>query len=122
VKEEYTMRQVWTAALAGAVLVIGFGLTAPAWAAKPAAFAPGTAQEQQAYYNACVKVSPALKAGCACRAQAAMKYSPQLRADIILSMSSPEKFRIRSEKISHEEHSEWAVFSGDTARLCHIDN
>ena len=51
-----------------------------------------------------------------------MKYSPQLRADIILSMSNPGKFQARSTSISHEEHVEWAVFSGDTAKQCHIDN
>jgi len=114
------MRQVLVAAAAALVLAGGF---APALAAtKAAAFAPGTPQEQAAYYNACIKVSPALKDGCACRAQAAMKYSPQLRADIILSMSNAGKFRARSMQISHDEHDEWAVFSADTAKQCHIDN
>jgi hypothetical protein len=116
------MRQVWAVAMAAAMLAGGLGAGAPAQAAAKASFPPGTAQEQTAYYNACVRVSPALKAGCACRAQAAMKYSPQLRADIILSMSNASKFRVRSEKISHDEHDEWAIFSGDTAKQCHIDN
>lgn len=115
------MRQVFVAAMAAVVLAGGLG--GAVQAAKPAAaFAPGTPQEQAAYYNACVKVSPALKDGCACRAQAAMKYSPQLRADIVLSMSNASKFRARSMQISHDEHDEWAVFSGDTAKQCHIDN
>ena len=120
VNEAMGMRQVLVAAAAALVLAGGF---APALAAtKAAAFAPGTPQEQAAYYNACIKVSPALKDGCACRAQAAMKYSPQLRADIILSMSNAGKFRARSMQISHDEHDEWAVFSADTAKQCHIDN
>ena len=119
-KRENEMRQVLAAALAVGMLVSGWAGAAEA-AAKPS-FAPGTSQEQAAYYNACIKVSPALTTGCACRAQAAMKYSPQLRADIILSMSNPGKFQARSAKITHEEHIEWAVFSGDTAKQCHIDN
>ncbi|MEO8883678.1 MAG: hypothetical protein ABI377_09760 [Devosia sp.] len=116
------MRQVFVAAAAVLMLAGGFGVAPALAATKAAAFAPGTPQEQAAYYNACVKVSPALKDGCACRAQAAMKYSPQLRADIILSMSNAGKFRARSMQISHDEHDEWAVFSGDTAKQCHIDN
>jgi hypothetical protein len=118
------MRHVLATAMAVGMLAAGLGGVAPASAKMTLSpsFAPGTAEEQAAYYNACIKVSPALKTSCACRAKAAMKYSPQLRADIILSMSNPDKFRARSLKISHEEHTEWAVFSGDTARQCGIDN
>lgn len=119
------MRQVLATAMAVAMLAAaGLGGATPASARMAAApaFAPGSPREQAAYYNACIKVSPALKTGCACRAKAAMKYSPQLRADIILSMSNPEKFRARSLKITHDEHTEWAVFSGDTAKQCGIDN
>jgi|GEM_PF-5127458 len=118
------MRQRLAITMAAAMLVAGLGGSAPAFARMAAApaFAPGTDAEQAAYYNACVRVSPDLKAGCACRAKAAMKYSPQLRADIILSMSNPDKFRARSLKISHDEHTEWAVFSGDSAKQCGIDN
>ena len=120
-KRESAMRAVLGLGMAGLVLVGGWGVTAPVQAAA-AAFSPGTTQEQATYYNACIKVSPALKSSGACRAQAAMKYSPQLRADLILSMSNDSKFRARSAKITHEEHVEWAVFSGDTAKQCHIDN
>ncbi|MDR3471796.1 MAG: hypothetical protein P4M09_08930 [Devosia sp.] len=118
------MRQVLATAMAAGLVAAALGGTLPASARMAAAprFAPGTPAEQAAYYNACLKVSPTLKAGCACRAQAAMKYSPQLRADIILSMSNPEKFRPRSLQITHDEHTEWAVFSADTAKQCGIDN
>ena len=121
-KEANGMRQVFVAAAAVLMVAGGFGVAPALAATKAASFAPGTPQEQAAYYNACVKVSPALKDGCACRAQAAMKYSPLLRADIILSMSNAGKFRARSMQISHDEHDEWAVFSADTAKQCHIDN
>jgi len=114
------MRMVLVVATAVGMLAGGLGA---AEAAKPAAsYPPGTPQEEAAYYNACIKINPALKTGCDCRAKAAMKYSPQLRSDIILSMTNDAKFRARSLKITHEEHDEWAVFSGDTAKQCGIDN
>ena len=51
-----------------------------------------------------------------------MKYSPQLRADIILSMSNPGKYAARARQVTHDEIGEWATFSADTAKQCGIDN
>lgn len=113
------MRQVLLAAVAAAAL---FGGAAGVQAATAPSFAPGTPQEQAEYYNACIKVAPQLKSGCACRAAAAMKYSPQLRADIILSMSNPAKYAARAKSVSHNEMYEWETFSADTAKQCGIDN
>lgn len=111
------MRRAWMMAMAVAALS-----TAPAVAAKPATTSAAPAGEQAAYYNACIGVSPALKTQCACRAQAAMKYSPQLRADIILSMSNPARYAAKAKSIPHSEIAEWEQFSADSAKQCGIDN
>ena len=105
------MRHVLAAAMAISVLVCG-AMAAPAQAAD----------DQNTYYNACVRISPAMKTSCACRAQAAMKYSSQLRADIILSMTNPGKYAAKARQVSHAEIEEWEHFSGDTAKQCRIDN
>jgi len=111
-----TMRRALVAATA-AMLMAG-----AAEAAKPPAYPPGTPAEQAAYVAACVKVSPTLKTQCTCRAAAAMKYSPQLRADIMLSMSNPTKYAARSRSIPHSEIVEWETFSADSAKQCGIDD
>jgi len=109
------MRQVLGAVFGLAVLAGGFGVAAPASAAV---------DEHAAYYNACVKVSPGLKAACACRADAAMKASPELRADIILSMSNPGAYaaKARAGKVPAAIIHQWEQFSADSARQCHVDN
>jgi len=108
------MRQTIGVAAGLLLLLGGFG-AAPAQAA---------ADEHAAYYNACVRVSPGLKAACACRADAAMKASPELREDIILSMANPGAYaaKARSGKVSANIIHQWEQFSADSARTCHIDN
>jgi hypothetical protein len=109
------MRQVLGAVFGLAVLAGGLGVAGPAMAA---------ADEHAAYYNACIRVSPALKAACACRADAAMKVGAELRADIILSMSNPGAYaaKARSGKVSANIIHQWEQFSADSARQCHVDN
>lgn len=108
------MRQTIGVAAGLLLLLGGFGAV-PATAA---------ADEHAAYYNACVKVSPGLKTACACRADAAMKVSPELREDIILSMANPGAYaaKARSGKVSANIIHQWEQFSADSARVCHIDN
>lgn len=118
-KQEQAMRRTMVAALAASLLLGG---PAGALAARPSMMSAAPAGEQAAYYNACVRVSPALKTQCACRAQAAMKYSPQLRADIILSMTNTAKYAARARSIPHSEIAEWETFSADSAKQCGIDN
>jgi hypothetical protein len=109
------MRQVLAAAFASATLLVGWGAIGPAQAAT---------DDRAAYYNACVKISPALKSACACRADAAMKASPELRGDIILSMSNPNAYaaKARAGKVSNDIIHQWEEFSGDSAKQCGVDN
>jgi hypothetical protein len=67
--------------LAATSLLLGWGATAPA-----------RADDHAAYYGACVRQS-GNKALCTCLAGLAMHIDPQLRSDMILSMSSPERYR-----------------------------
>jgi len=107
------MRGFLTIGLVGAVVLSGCGVAAPA-----------LADDQSTYYAACVRVSPGLKTACACRAQAAMKASPELRQDIILSMSNPNGYaaKARAGKVSADVIHQWEVFSADSAKRCGVDN
>jgi hypothetical protein len=108
------MRQLLAAGFAAATLIAAWG--GPASAAT---------DDRTAYYDACVKVSPGLKAACACRADAAMTLaSPELRADIILSMSNASAYaaRARAGKVSPAIIHQWETFSAESARTCGIDN
>lgn len=107
------MRKMVGAMLAAVTLIAGLGVAAPA-----------RADDQAAYYNACVKVSPALKSACACRAAAAMNASPELRENIILSMSNPNAYtaKARAGKVSKDIIRQWEIFSADSARQCGVDN
>lgn len=107
------MRMLMGAMLAAVTLVGGWGLSAPA-----------RADDQAAYYNACVKISPALKSACACRAAAAMNASPELRENIILSMSNSNAYaaKARAGKVSKDIIRQWEIFSADSAKRCGVDN
>src|SRR3569833_2337402 len=107
------MRRGLVAAVAAATLLGGWGGTAPAMA-----------DDQSAYYAACVKVSPGLRSACACRAKASMKASPELRQDIILSMSNPSAYtaKARAGKVSSDIIHQWEIFSADSAKQCGVDN
>jgi hypothetical protein len=116
------MRQV---VLVGAVLgLLAGGWVSGAVAASSASVVMGTPAERAEYYNACVKISPSMKGPCGCRADAAMSASPELRADIILSMSKPDAYaaKARSGKVSNDVIHQWETFSGDTAKKCGVDN
>lgn len=56
------------------------------------AVVPAQADEHAAYYDACVRQS-SNKPLCSCLANLAMQADPQLRSDMILSMSNPGKYR-----------------------------
>jgi hypothetical protein len=68
-------------ALAASSLLVGWGTVAPA-----------QADDHTAYYSACVKQS-SNKPLCGCLADLAMTADPQLRADMIMSMANPGKYR-----------------------------
>jgi hypothetical protein len=108
-----TTRRGLMAGLAMATLLGG-------WSGVGAAMA----DDQSAYYAACVKVSPGLKSACACRAKASMKASPELRQDIILSMSNPNAYtaKARAGKVSNDIIHQWEIFSADSAKQCGVDN
>jgi hypothetical protein len=112
------MRSSSALALAGVLLVAGL---APAFAAAPAT----PSGDRDAYYRACVKVSPGLAKACGCRADFAMKLqSQELRTDIILSMANPNAYaaKARAGKVSADIIHGWEQFSADSAKQCGIDN
>lgn len=100
------------------VLLAG-GLAAP----LPALAAGGASQAAQ-FRAACIHVSPDKPAMCACLASFVMSVDPQLRADIILSMANPAKYRAKAEagKISHAEMNRWIQYNGASGRKCHVDD
>jgi hypothetical protein len=72
----------------GVVVLLAAGWLLAGWGAA----APAQADEHAAYYTACVKQSSNTKL-CGCLADLAMQADPQLRSDMILSMSNPGKYR-----------------------------
>lgn len=105
--------------------LLGAGLAAATIVGAASQPAAAAADDRAAYYNACVRVSPALTRACACRADAAMSLaSPELRADIILSMSNPDAYtaRARAGKVPPDIIHQWEKFSAASAGRCGVDN
>ncbi len=108
------VRQLPALAFAAATLLAGSGVSAPARAA---------ADQRAVYYGACVHQSGNTKL-CGCLADLAMAADPQLRADMILSMSNPGKYR--STRAPHvpnggPEMQAWEKFDVDGNKKCGMD-
>jgi hypothetical protein len=107
------MRQLLAAAMATATLLTGFGLAAPA-----------RADDHAVYYSACVKQTSGNIKMCGCLATLAMAADPQLRADMILSMTNPEKYRTtRAPHVPNNgpEMGKWEQFDVDAQKKCGMD-
>ncbi len=112
------MRQPLAAILAVALLAFSALAAGSAQAANPAS-------DRDAYYKACVRISPGLKTACGCRADFAMKLqSEELRSDIILSMANANAYaaKARAGKVPADIIHQWEQFSADSAKQCGIEN
>jgi hypothetical protein len=78
------MRQLLAVAFGLGTVLAGWGIAAPASAAG---------DQRSAYDSACVRQTGGNTKLCGCLADLAMTADPQLRADMILSMASPDKYR-----------------------------
>ena len=106
------MRQFLAAGLAVVTLASGWGMAVPA-----------QADDHATYYNACVKTS-GNKTLCACLADQAMSADPQLRADMILSMSDPNAYRTkRAPHVPNNgpEMQKWEAFDVMAHHKCGMD-
>ena len=106
------MRWASAAAMAVGLLAGGFGTILPA-----------QADEHAVYYGACVKQSGNTHL-CACLADLAMVADPQLRADMIMSMSNPGKYRAtRAPHVPNNgpEMQAWEKFDVDGNKKCGMD-
>jgi len=112
-KTQRSMRHVVAAALAAATLLLGWGATAPA-----------QADDRSAYNTACVRQTDGNTKLCGCLADLAMSADPQLRADMIMSMSNPNKYRAtRAPHIpnSGKEMGLWEAFDVAGHKQCGMD-
>ena len=110
-----SMRQLLAVMVTGVVLALG-GVAA----AQPANAA---GDERTAYYNACVHQSGNTHL-CGCLADLAMGSDAQLRADMILSMSNPGKYRAtRAPHIPNAgpEMQAWEQFDVAGNKKCGMD-
>jgi hypothetical protein len=106
------MRHAVAIAMAAATLLTGWGMSAPA-----------RADDRTVYYNACVHQS-GNKTLCGCLADLAMTADPQLRADMILSMTNPDKYRsTRAPHVpnSGKEMGQWEQFDVAGNKKCGMD-
>lgn len=109
------MRQLLAVAVTGVVLAMG-----AVAAAQPASAA---SDERTAYYNACVHQSGNTHL-CGCLADIAMSADPQLRADMIMSMANPNKYRAtRAAHIPNNgpEMQAWEAFDVQGHQKCGMD-
>lgn len=107
------MARLLAMALTGVVLAMG-STPPPVLAA---------ADEHAAYYNACVHQSGNTHL-CGCLADIAMTIDPQLRADMILSMANPDKYRAtRAAHIPNNgpEMQAWERFDVAGNKKCGMD-
>ena len=102
-------------AVAFTCVVLAAGSAAPPVAAA--------ADEHAAYYNACVHQSGNTHL-CGCLADIAMTIDPQLRADMILSMANPDKYRAtRAPHVPNNgpEMQAWEQFDVAGNKKCGMD-
>jgi hypothetical protein len=103
----------------GAILPLAMASLLVGWGAA----APVRADDHAAYYGACVRQS-GNKTLCTCLSDLAMHIDPQLRADMILSMSSPERYRAtRAPHIPNNgpEMLAWEKFDVAGQQKCGMD-
>jgi glycerol dehydrogenase-like iron-containing ADH family enzyme len=107
------MRQIVVAVIAASTLTGGFGFALPAFA-----------DDHAVYYGACVKQTGGNKTMCGCLANLAMAADPQLRADMIMSMAEPGKYRAtRAPHVPNAgpEMQAWEKFDVDGNKKCGMD-
>jgi hypothetical protein len=110
---EISMRQAVAAILAAATLLVGWGAAAPA-----------QADDRASYNIACLHQTDGNTKLCGCLADLAMSADPQLRADMILSMSNPNKYRAtRAPHIPNngKEMGLWEAFDVAGHKQCGMD-
>jgi len=114
------MREAWKTIAVLAVLATSAG---PVMAAKPAMMSAAPAGDRTTYYNACVHQSGNTKL-CGCLADLAMTADPQLRADMIMSMANPDKYRsTRAPHVPNNgpEMQAWEKFDVAGNKQCGMD-